>query len=125
MVLLDGPVVVEHGQVGPGLDVKVVGGSRVVVVVDNRGEEQGEDLQVRQPILQPGLRDEPVRRLKNIPPLYSDYNTLEIFFVNRMPFSTRVVHILAINSLQSSTIPSFKVPFSHRNFMDFCMLNVA
>ena len=43
--------------------MEVVGGSRVVVVVDNRGEEQGEDLQVRQPILQPGLRDEPVRRL--------------------------------------------------------------
>ena len=81
MVLLNGPVVVEHGKVGARLDVEVVGGSRVVVVVDNRGEEQGEDLQVRQPILQPGLRDEPVRRLKNTPPLYSPHSTLDVKYL--------------------------------------------
>ena len=46
MILLDRSVVVEHGQLGAGLDVEVVGGAGVVVVVDHGGEENAEYLQI-------------------------------------------------------------------------------
>ena len=46
VVFEDGLVVVHDGEVGAGLDVEVVGGARVVVVVDDRGEEEGKDLKV-------------------------------------------------------------------------------
>ena len=46
MVLEDGLVVVHDGEVGAGLDVEIVGGARVVVVVDDGGEEEGKDLEV-------------------------------------------------------------------------------
>ena len=46
VVLEDGLVVVHDCEVGAGLDVEVVGGARVVVVVDDGGEEEGKDLKV-------------------------------------------------------------------------------
>ena len=46
MILQDGLVVVHDGEVGAGLDVEVVGGARVVVVVDDGREEEGKDLKV-------------------------------------------------------------------------------
>ena len=66
VVLQDGLVVVEDGQVGGGLDVEVVGGPGVVVVVDDGGEEEGEDLQVGHPVLEPGLGDAAVSGLENV-----------------------------------------------------------
>ena len=51
MILQDSFVVVEDGEAGLGLDVEVVGGAGVVEVVDDGGEEQGEDLEVGQPRL--------------------------------------------------------------------------
>ena len=46
MVFKDRFVVVEECEAGAGLDVEVVGGARVVEVVDDGGEQQGEDLEV-------------------------------------------------------------------------------
>ena len=46
VVLKDCLVVVHDGEGGVGLDVEVVGGAGVVEVVDDGGEEEGEDLQV-------------------------------------------------------------------------------
>ena len=66
VVLEDGPVIVEDGEAGSRLDVEVVGGAGVVVVVDDGREEEGEHLQVRQPVLEPGLRDEPVGGLQHV-----------------------------------------------------------
>ena len=47
MVFKDRFVVVEECEAGAGLDVEVVGGARVVVVVDNCWEEEGKDFKVR------------------------------------------------------------------------------
>ena len=66
MVLEDGLVVVHYGEVGAGLDVEVVGGARVVVVVDDRGEEEGKDLNVSQPVFDSSLRYEPMRCLQDV-----------------------------------------------------------
>ena len=66
VVLQDGFVVVEDGEVGGGLDMEVVGGAGVVVVVDDGGEEQGEDLKVGEPVLDAGLADEPVGGLQHV-----------------------------------------------------------
>jgi hypothetical protein len=66
MILEDGPVVIEDGEAGPRLDVKVVRRSRVVIVVDNGGEEQGKDLQIREPVLNPCLGDKPVGGLQHV-----------------------------------------------------------
>ena len=46
--------------------MEVVGGPGVVVVVDDGGEQQGEDLEVGHPVLQPGLGDDPVRGLQHV-----------------------------------------------------------
>ena len=46
VVLQHGPVIVHDGEAGVRLDVEVVGGARVLVVVDDRGEEEGKDLKV-------------------------------------------------------------------------------
>ena len=46
VVFEDGAVVVEDGEVALGIDVEVVGGARVVVVVDDGGDQGREDLQV-------------------------------------------------------------------------------
>ena len=54
MVLQDGLVVVEDGEVGLGLDVEVVGGAGVVEVMDDGREKQGEYLEVGQPRLRRG-----------------------------------------------------------------------
>ena len=49
MIFKDGLVVVHDGQGGAGLHVEVVGGAGVVEVVDDRREEESEDLKVRKP----------------------------------------------------------------------------
>ena len=46
VIFKDGLVVVHDGQGGAGLHVEVVGGARVVEVVDDRREEECEDLKV-------------------------------------------------------------------------------
>ena len=46
--------------------MEVVCGAGVVIVVDDGGEEKGEDLQVRHPVLQSSLGDAAVSRLENI-----------------------------------------------------------
>ena len=46
--------------------MEVVGGPGVVVVVDDGGEEEGEDLQVRHPVLQSSLGDAAVRGLQDV-----------------------------------------------------------
>ncbi len=66
MILKDGPVVIEDGEAGPRLDVEVVGRSCVVVVVDDGREEKGEDLQIREPVLNPRLGDKPVGGLQHV-----------------------------------------------------------
>ena len=40
MVFEDRFIVVEDGERGPGLDVEIVCGSRVVEVMNNRGQKQ-------------------------------------------------------------------------------------
>ena len=59
-------VVVDDGQVRGGLDVEVVGRPGVVVVVDDGGEEEREDLQVRHPVLQSSLGDAAVSGLQDV-----------------------------------------------------------
>lgn len=54
MVLKDGPVVVEDGELAVRIDVKVVGCPRVVVVVDDGRDQGRKDLQVGQPVLKNG-----------------------------------------------------------------------
>ena len=46
--------------------MKVVGGAGVVVVVDDGGEEEGEDLQVGHPVLEPRLGDAAVSGLQDV-----------------------------------------------------------
>ena len=66
MVLEDALVIVHHGQVWCWLDVEVVSCPGVVVVVDDGGQEETEYLQVWHPVLQPGLRDDPVTALQHV-----------------------------------------------------------
>lgn len=49
VVFQDRLVVVQIGQSRPGLDVKIICGSRVVEVMDYGGEKERKDLQVWQP----------------------------------------------------------------------------
>ena len=58
VVLEDGAVVIEDGEAALGVDVEVVGGARVVVVVDDGRDQRREDLQVRQPVLEQWTRDQ-------------------------------------------------------------------
>ena len=46
--------------------MEVVGGPAVVVVVDDGGEEEGEDLQVRHPVLESSLGDAAVCGLQDV-----------------------------------------------------------
>jgi hypothetical protein len=55
MIFQDCPVIVEDGQRGTRLDVKVVSGSRMVIVMDDCREEKGKNLEIRQPILDASL----------------------------------------------------------------------
>ena len=66
MVLQHRLVIVDDGQVRGGLDVEVVGGAGVVVVVDHGRHQQAEYLQVRHPVLEPRLGDDPVSALEDI-----------------------------------------------------------
>ena len=66
MVLEDALVVVHHGQLGCWLDVEVVCCPGVVVVVDDGGQQETEYLQVRHPVPQPGLGDDPVTALQHV-----------------------------------------------------------
>ena len=51
MVFEDSSVVVENGQTAARIDVKVVGGARMVEIVDNGRHQGREDFQVGHPIL--------------------------------------------------------------------------
>lgn len=51
MVFEDSSVVIENGQTAAAVDVKVVGGSRMVEIVDNGRHQRSEDLQVGHPVL--------------------------------------------------------------------------
>ena len=79
--------------------MEVVGGPGVVVVVDDGGEQQGEDLEVGHPVLQPGLGDDPVRGLQHVagvqvvvvrvavPRNMSTYiNDLQLLVLQKVPF---------------------------------------
>ena len=46
--------------------MEVIGGPRVIKVMDNCGEEKGEYLEVREGLLEAGLGDEPVRGLEDV-----------------------------------------------------------
>ena len=46
--------------------MEVICGSGMVVVVDDRGEEEGKDLNVSQPVFDPSLRYEPMRCLQDV-----------------------------------------------------------
>ena len=46
--------------------MEVVCGAGVLVVVDDRREEESEDFKVRQSVFDPGLRYEPVRCLQDV-----------------------------------------------------------
>lgn len=63
VVLEDRAVVVQDGGLRAGHDVEVVGGSRVLVVVDEGCHERRQDLHVVQPVL--GRREEgQIRKIK-------------------------------------------------------------
>ena len=66
MVLQHSPVIVEDGKRGTRLNVEVVRGSRVVIIVNDGGEEKSKDLEIRQPVLNARLGDEPVGGLEHI-----------------------------------------------------------
>uniref|UniRef100_A0A182QNQ4 Uncharacterized protein n=1 Tax=Anopheles farauti TaxID=69004 RepID=A0A182QNQ4_9DIPT len=66
VVLEHGPVVVEHRGVRAGHHVEVVGRPRVLVVVDERCQQRGEDLQIGQPMHQAGLAEHVVYGLCDI-----------------------------------------------------------
>ena len=51
MVFKDSSVIIENSQTGARIDVKVVGGARMVEIVDNGCHQGREDFQVRHPIL--------------------------------------------------------------------------
>lgn len=52
VVLQDGSVVIQQSRVRPRHDVEVVGRARVLEVVHYRRQQCGEDLQVREPVLE-------------------------------------------------------------------------
>ena len=66
MVLQNSPIIVEDGQAGTRLDVEVVGGSRVVIIMDDGREEEGKNLEIRQPVLNTSLGDKPMGCLQHI-----------------------------------------------------------
>jgi hypothetical protein len=51
MILKHCSVVVKQGQVGHGVDVKIVGGACVVVVMDHGGNQRGKYFEIGDPIL--------------------------------------------------------------------------
>lgn len=51
VVLEDRPIVVEERRVRAWHHVEVVGGPRVLQIMDQSGEQRGENLHIRQPIL--------------------------------------------------------------------------
>uniref|UniRef100_A0A182V6Q8 Uncharacterized protein n=1 Tax=Anopheles merus TaxID=30066 RepID=A0A182V6Q8_ANOME len=66
VVLEHGPIVVQHRRVRAGHHVEVVGRPRVLVVVDQRCQQRGEDLQIGQPVHQPGLAEHVVYGLCDV-----------------------------------------------------------
>lgn len=48
MVFQHGPIIVQHGHVGTGVYVKTVCGARVLVVMNQGGNQNGENLQIGQ-----------------------------------------------------------------------------
>ena len=51
MILLNRPVVVEKSRLRAGHDVEVIGRASVFEIVDDGGEDSGENFQIRQPVL--------------------------------------------------------------------------
>ena len=51
MIFLDWSVIVKNSQTRTWLNVEVIGGTGMVIVMDDGGEEEGKNLQVRHPIL--------------------------------------------------------------------------
>ena len=51
VVFQDSSIIIEIGQSTPRIDVKVIGGSCMVIVMDNGSHQGGEDFQVGHPIL--------------------------------------------------------------------------
>jgi len=66
VVLQDGPIVVQQGRLRSGHHVEVVGGARVLVVVEQSRQQRGEDLQVRQPVHQARVAQAVVDRLHHV-----------------------------------------------------------
>uniref|UniRef100_A0A182SML6 Uncharacterized protein n=1 Tax=Anopheles maculatus TaxID=74869 RepID=A0A182SML6_9DIPT len=66
VVFQHGPVIVQHRRVRAGHYVEVVGCPRVLVVVDQRCQQRGEDLQIRQPVHQAGLAEHVVYGLCDV-----------------------------------------------------------
>ena len=66
MVFKDSSVIIENSQTGARIDVKVVGGARMVEIMDNGCHQGCEDFQVGHPIYESSLRDEVMGRLQYI-----------------------------------------------------------
>ena len=66
MVLQDWSIVVKNSKARPWLSVEVDGGAGVVVVMDDGGEKEGEDLQVWQPRLARKLLGNIIRMKKDL-----------------------------------------------------------
>jgi len=54
VVLQDGPVIVEHGEVGSDIDMEIIGSSRMIQIMDNSRKEEGKDFQIRENVLSRG-----------------------------------------------------------------------
>lgn len=63
VIFQNGPIVVEEGCITAGHYVEIVCGPSVLVVVNNRRNQRGENLQVGQPILQTSERRFDLSRL--------------------------------------------------------------
>ena len=59
-------IIIDNSQRRCRLDVEVIGGTSVIIVMDDRWHEEGESLEVWHPVLETSLRNNPVRAGKNI-----------------------------------------------------------
>jgi hypothetical protein len=66
MIFKNCPIIVEDGQRWAWLDVEVVGGARVVIIMNDSGEEERKYLQIWQPVFNASLWDKPVSCLQYV-----------------------------------------------------------
>lgn len=66
MVLQDSSVIVKERRLTGRHDMEVVGGTRVLVVVNEGGQQRGEYLQIGQPMHEPGLAQNMMNCLRHI-----------------------------------------------------------